>query len=288
MSADVVAIIQARLGSSRLPGKVLLDIGGRPMLGWVASRAGRARSVSKVLVATTTEPADDAIVSYCTEQGIAYARGSQFDVLDRYYRAAKSANAGIIVRITADCPLLDPDLVDNVVETLLARGPKNALPTNLASNLKLSFATNRLPPPWKRTYPIGLDAEACTFEALSRAWTESTEPQQREHVMPYLYEGVRLGPSRAGVSVGLTPRGFVVAVLDHGEDLGHYRWTVDTPEDLEFVRQIYAHFRDRDDFAWTEVLELVKAQPGLTQINAAVPHKNLGDVDRRAPGMTTR
>jgi spore coat polysaccharide biosynthesis protein SpsF len=124
------------------------------------------------------------------------------------------------------------------------------------------FAANRLPPPWHRTFPIGLDTEVCTFAALERAWKKATKPHQREHVMPYLYE-------REGR--------FRVLRIDHEPDYGHLRWTVDTLEDLEFVRQVYAFFGGRDDFSWLDVLELIENKPELMEINAGVRHKALLD-----------
>ena len=152
----------------------------------------------------------------------------------------------------------------------------------------LSFVANRLPPPWKRTYPIGLDTEVCTFQALETAWKGATEPQQREHVMPYFYEGAQLTAIGPNLSAGVTPRGFKIALLSCERDLGGCRWTVDTPEDLEFVRRVYRHFEGRDDFSWTDVLQLIVAQPELASINAGVHHKTLGEVDERAPGFDGR
>jgi spore coat polysaccharide biosynthesis protein SpsF len=146
------------------------------------------------------------------------------------------------------------------------------------------FVCNRLPPPWRRTYPIGLDVEACTFSGLKRTWAEAREPQHREHVMPYLYEGVELSPISCHRSEGISPRGFRIALLNHTTDFGGYRWTVDTPDDLEFIRQVYSRFDGRDDFGWKEVLALVHNEPQLMQINARVKHKSLKDIDERAPG----
>jgi len=247
-----VAIIQARMGSSRLPGKVLKDLGGRPMLVWVVERARRARLVDAVVVATTVEPADDPIEALCQERGYACWRGHPYDVLDRYYQAARHYQAEIIVRLTADCPLLDPGLVDATVQALLDQGA--------------DFAANRLPPPWHRTYPIGLDTEVCTWEALERAWREAQAPHHREHVMPYLYE---------------QPGRFRVVILDAEEDFGHLRWTVDTPEDLEVVRRLLDLLGKRDDFTWRDVLALWQAHPELAAINAGVSHHSYQDVDSR-------
>jgi len=264
----VIAIIQGRMSSSRLPGKIMADIAGQPMLQRVFIRTSRAATVTETIFATTTDPSDDPVAEYCDFSGIPFTRGSLFDVLDRYYQAAKGAKADVVVRITADCPVIDPELIDNVVHTLVKD--------------ECDFACNRLPPPWHRTYPIGLDVEACTFKVLAKAWKEAREPQHREHVMPYFYEGVELSALNRQLSTGTSRRGFEIAVLNHTTDFGDYRWTVDTPEDLEFIRRVYARFGERDDFTWKEMLDLVHDEPGLMEINAGVRHKTLKDVDKRA------
>ena len=255
-SQKVVAIIQARMGSSRLPGKVLLDIAGEAMLARVVKRCQRALSVDLVVVATSDEPADDAVERFCLEQDYLFFRGSLHDVLDRYYRAARRFEAAIVVRVTADCPLIDPVVIDQVVDALFGGQPAP----------QWDFTANRLPPPWKRSYPIGLDVEVCTFTALEQAWKEAKEAHQREHVMPYLYE---------------QEGRFRVLVLDHIPDFGHLRWTVDTPEDLALVRQIYAHFSGKDDFSWLEVIDLFHREPELAEINASVTPKLVDEVDER-------
>ncbi len=254
----VVAIIQGRMSSSRLPGKVLKEIGGEPMLGWVVERTRRAACVDEVVVATTVEPSDDPIAGFCAGQGIACYRGDLFDVLDRFYQAAGRHRADVIVRITADCPFIDPGLIDQTVQALLGSGS--------ADSPEYDFAANRLPPPWKRTYPIGLDVEVCTYSALARAWKEAAQGYQREHVMPYLYE---------------EPGRFRVRVLDWERDAGALRWTVDTPEDLILVNLVAARFPGRRDFSWLEVLDLFEREPELARVNAQVHHKTAFDVDER-------
>jgi spore coat polysaccharide biosynthesis protein SpsF len=270
----VIAIIQGRMSSSRLPGKILADIAGQPMLQRVFARTSRAATVTETVFATTTDPSDDPVAEYCDFSGIPFTRGSLYDVLDRYYQAAKETRADIIVRITADCPVIDPALIDDVVNVVISN--------SVNGNWEFDFAANRLPPPWSRTYPIGLDTEVCTFAALERAWKEAKEPQHREHAMPYFYEGVELTTIHRTLQTGLSPRGFNIALLHHTTDFGEYRWTVDTPEDLEFMRQIYARFDGRDDFTWKEVLDLVHDEPELMKINAGVQHKTLKDIDKRA------
>lgn len=247
-----VAIIQARMSSSRLPGKVLKEAGGRPLLSRMVERVRRAQLVNETLVATTVDSSDDTIVQFCEAEKIAYFRGDLMDVLDRYYQAALAHHADIVVRLTGDCPLIDPDLVDETIRALLTQ---NA-----------DFACNRLPPPLTRTYPIGLDVEVCTFQALAHAWREAKEKHEREHVMPYLYE---------------VPGRFKLVKIDYPQDYGHLRWTVDTPQDLEFVRAVYAKLDNRNDFTWLDVLQVVKSNPELEEINAGVAHKTMFDVDER-------
>ena len=169
MTENVVAIIQGRMSSSRLPGKILADIAGQPMLQRVFIRTSRAASVSQTVFATTNDSTDGPVAEYCDFSGIPLTRGSQFDVLDRYYQTAKETKADVVVRITADCPVIDPELIDNVVNTLLED--------------EYDFVCNRLPPPWSRTYPIGLDVEACTFKVL-HIFTRFSNNQKWRHPCP--------------------------------------------------------------------------------------------------------
>jgi len=251
-NAKVVLIVQARLSSSRLPGKVLLDLGGKPVLAWMVDRCRRAKQVDEVVVATTVDPRDEPIVRLCQERAWSFFRGSEFDVLDRFYQAARCFQAGVIVRVTADCPLIDPRCIDQVVEEFFASGA--------------DFAANRLPPPWSRTYPIGLDTEVCSFAGLERAWKEASRKFEREHVMSYFYD---------------QEGRFKLRVLNHDPDYGHYRWTLDTPEDLVFLREVVRRFAPRVDFTWEEVLALVQREPALSAINSSVQHKTGLDVDQR-------
>jgi spore coat polysaccharide biosynthesis protein SpsF len=261
MLPRIVAIIQARRSSTRLPDKVLLDIGGKPMLARVVERARRARRLDEVVVATSVDPLDGAIEALCLEYGYPCYRGSLHDVLDRYYQAARWYHAQVVVRLTGDCPLIDPGLIDEVVDKFLGNQVDQALPYD--------FAANRLPPPWHRTFPIGLDVEMCTFQALEIAWKEGNLPYQREHVMPYLYEQ----ESR-----------FRVLVINHEPDYGDLRWTVDTPADLELARQIYARFSNKDDFTWLEVLSLFAREPQLAEINAQARQKDYRQVETPSRG----
>jgi len=236
---QTVAIIQARMGSSRLPGKVLLDLAGKVMIQHVIERTQRAQTLDSVIVATTTDPSDDAVASFAASIGIPYTRGSLHDVLDRYYQAAKTHQADVIVRITADCPVIDPAVIDQTVKLITDPRSPNT-----------DFACNRLPPPFSRTFPIGLDVEVCTFSALERAWKQSTETFHREHVMPFLYENTTFDshsqftlPHSYFVRHGTSQRNFRIAQLHHQPDYGALRWTVDTPEDLAFIREIFARLK---------------------------------------------
>ena len=263
MPQRVIGIIQGRMSSSRLPGKILADIAGQPMLSRVYVRTSRAATVTETVFATTTDSSDDPVAEYCDFGGIPFTRGGLHDVLDRYYQTAKEFKADVVVRITADCPVIDPMLINDCVNTLLEGS--------------YDFACNRLPPPFGRTYPIGLDTEVCTFAALEAAWKDAKETFHREHVMPYLYEGVELSSISRQLSEGVSPRGFRIAQLHHTTDFGNYRWTVDTPEDLEFMRQLYTRFNERDDFTWKDILQVVHDDPELASINSTVRHKTLYD-----------
>jgi spore coat polysaccharide biosynthesis protein SpsF len=260
----ILAIIQARMGSTRLPGKVLLDIAGKPMLQWVFERSRLAKTVDEVVVATTTDPADDPVADFCWDRRYVFTRGSVHDVLDRFVRTARRLKADVVVRLTADCPLIDPGLVDETVRLL---------------GSSLEFAANRLPPPWGRTFPIGLDVEVATMEALGRATEETSEKHHREHVMPYFYDDLPPGPLEGGKTY-TTPRGFRIAQLHHTEDHGAVRWTVDTSEDLAAVRLLAERLPPA--FNWLDALKIWQSDPALAALNAGVLHKTAHDIDPRA------
>ncbi len=230
-----VALIQARMGSSRFPGKVLEDLAGRPMLWHVVNRVRRAKSVDKVVIATTDQDTDDPIAKFCEQEGVACFRGSEQDVLDRFYQAARANGADVVVRITADCPLIDPSVIDKVLAHF-ARGD-------------CDYACNII----RYTYPDGLDTEVFSFAALERTWREAAKPSEREHVTPYM----RTGKFRTANVESQTP------VLPD-----KYRWTVDHPADLEFVRTVYAAFSKNGEFGFEEVFDLLKERPDLATIQA--------------------
>jgi spore coat polysaccharide biosynthesis protein SpsF (cytidylyltransferase family) len=238
----VVAIIQARMGSSRLPGKVLMDIAGMPMLQHVVRRVQQSRSLDAVVVATTTGTADDAVAEAVTAWGCPVLRGQEDDVLDRYRQAAAASDADCIVRVTADCPLIDAQVIDQVLAAFWADPP-------------VDYASNTL----ERTFPQGLDVEVTSRQALEAAWQEADAPYQRAHVMPFLYDH---------------PTRFRLRSVTGPESLAHLRWTVDTAADLDLVRAIYDRL-GRVDFGWQEALAVVQADPGLTALNAHVRQKAL-------------
>lgn len=240
----VVAIIQGRMGSTRLPGKVLLDLAGEPMLARCVDRTRRAQTLDEVVVATTVQPADNAIVRLCAERGRPCFRGSEEDVLDRYYRAAVAHQADIVVRITSDCPLIEPKIVDRVVREFLDLQPG------------VDYACNVLP---RRTFPRGLDTEVMRFDVLEQAWREDLNPAWREHVTPYIQRNPDL---------------FRIHGVSNKVDYSHMRWTVDTPEDLDFVRRIYDHF-GHDRFSWREVLAALEQHQEWLEINRHVQQKTV-------------
>jgi len=237
-----IAIIQARMGSTRLPGKIQADLLGEPMLYRVVTRVQRARSLDDVVVATTVEPGDDGVVAMAERYGWQVFRGSQDDVLDRYYGAAGRFDADVVVRITSDCPLIDPGHVDEVVGTFLERQDE------------LDYLCNFYE---RRTYPRGLDTEVFHAAALERTWREARTTACREHVTLYMREPAS---------------GFRCAGVFHAEDLSALRWTVDTAEDLALVRWVYESF-GCDDFTWRDVLDLVERHPDEAAVNAHVQQK---------------
>lgn len=241
-SLKIVAIIQSRMGSSRLPGKVLMDIGGETVLARVVRRSRRSRLTDATVVATTELSGDDVIVKECQRLGVSCFRGMAENVLDRYYHAALEYSARLVVRLTSDNPLVDPDLIDETVMTILKSDA--------------DYANNRSP----RIYPQGLDAEVFTFAALERAQREARRPDELEHVTPYFYGH---------------PEIFQCVGVKRSFDFSHHRWTLDTPEDLQVIREIYERLGNRDDFSWAEALAAVENGAQLASMNSHVVQKTL-------------
>jgi glutamate-1-semialdehyde-2,1-aminomutase len=232
----ILAIIQARMGSTRLPGKVLADICGKPMLWHVWNRVRAVPSVDKTVVATSVNQADDPVVDFCMRHEIEYFRGNEADVLDRFYQVAKHVGADIIVRITADCPLLDPQVVNRVVSVFLGGD--------------YDYVSNTL----RYTYPDGLDTEVLTFAALEAAWGQAKRATEREHVTPYVRTSGRFRLMNVENAVDLSARGF--------------RWSVDETRDLDFVRAVYARLGGNGRlFDLSDVTNLLDQEPDLAKIN---------------------
>ena len=235
-------IVQARMGSTRLPGKVMMDLGGATVLARVVQRLRRASLIGELIIATTFDPADDVIVEECKALGVAFFRGEVRDVLDRYYRTALHFGAEVIVRITSDCPLIEPEVTDRVIDTFLEQRP--------------DYASNAV----QRTYPRGLDTEVFTFDALKRTWQKAQRPYQRSHVTAYIYEN---------------PEQFKIVSVTGDADYSWQRWTVDTPDDLRFIREVYELMGNDPDFYWRDVLSLLHRRPELLELNSHVMQKAL-------------
>ena len=232
----IVAIVQARMGSSRLPGKTLRPILGQPMLALLLERVSRARTLSRVVVATSKSAADDEVAAFCAGSGYECFRGHPDDVLDRMYRAAEHFGADHVVRLTADCPLLDPAVIDRVVYAHVEGAH--------------DYTTNTL----RYTYPDGLDTEVVTFAALERAWQEARLPSEREHVTPYVRNHPEL---------------FSLHNVEGDVDASGLRWTVDEPDDFAFVTRVYeALYPSKPDFDWHDVLAYLERDPAVAAINA--------------------
>jgi spore coat polysaccharide biosynthesis protein SpsF len=243
----VVAIVQARMRSTRLPGKVLEDLAGEPMVAHVVTRARAATLVNEVVVATSDRPADDAVVALCAARGWASFRGSEEDVLDRYYRGAQAYDAAHVVRVTADCPLLCPVQLDRVLVLHLESG------ADYTHNITV----------WGSEMPLGTGAEVFTAAALATSWRDGHEPHHREHVDEYVGEH----PELFRIERVLAPPGLRRPGL---------RLTVDTPEDLELVREVYVRLkRPGDIIDLVDVVRLFDEEPKLAAINADVRQKTI-------------
>lgn len=229
----VVAIVQARMGSTRLPDKVMKPIGGVPMIELLLARLAKSKQIDQIVLATSTDERNTALVEHVQNLGYTCVRGSENDVLDRYLVAAQQAQADVVVRITGDCPLIDPTLVDQVIAQFKAQG--------------VEYLSNIAP----ASYPDGLDTEVFTLQALERAGRESQDPFHHEHVTPYLRK----------------PGMYKTGAMQHSEDLSGLRWTVDEPADFDVVSQVFAYFAPNIHFSWTEVLGLQSSQPELFAAN---------------------
>lgn len=231
-----LAIVQARMGSTRLPGKSMMSLAGKPVLWHVVDRLRFCRRLQAVVVATTTEIEDDAIEQWCCENRVKCYRGSKLDVLDRFYHTAVFYQAKAIIRITADCPVIDPFIVDEVVQGFLEGG----------------YDVYGL----GGEFPDGLDCEAFSFRMLELAWSQATLASEREHVTPYLYK------QKEHCKIGH---------LAKFRGLHHYRWTLDEPPDLQFLEAVFHHLYKEDrPFVTQDILTLMEHHPELNHINRGI------------------
>jgi spore coat polysaccharide biosynthesis protein SpsF len=243
----VEAFVQARMGSTRLPGKVLMTVLGRPLLDYLNERLGQSEQIDDFAVLTTDLPIDDPIESFCHDKKIRCFRGSENDVLDRYTQAALQWKPDGIVRVTADCPLIDPEIVDEVVGRFKARYPA------------IDYVSNTL----ERTFPRGLDVEVVSFPALEKCDLGARKPEEREHVTPYLYRN---------------PKKFRLENVSSTPSWAFHRWTVDTQEDFALVsRIIEALYPTNPHFRLQDVLTLLSQHPDWVLLNAHVEQKNLSE-----------
>lgn len=237
-----VVIIQARMTSTRLPGKVLMKVEGRPLLHHQIARLRRAENVDRIAVATTVNDSDQPVADLCRDLGVMVFRGAEKDVLRRYYEAALEFQADVVVRITADCPLLDPAVADRVIRYFL-------------THPEADYASNVL----QRTYPRGLDTEVLSFSALERCHLQAVRPEDREHVTLY----IRNNP-------GL----FKTVNVAQSRDLSHLRWTVDTADDFRFISRVFELlYPSQPEFGMEDVVRLLERHPDLAGINAHVQQK---------------
>lgn len=229
----IIAVIQARMGSTRLPNKVMKQVNGVPLIELLIKRLSGAKLVNQIMLATSTDDKNIPLVNHVRSLGYDVFQGSENDVLSRYYHAVKDIKPDAIVRITGDCPLVDPKIVDQIIETFLEK--------------KVDYASNTIKP----TYPDGIDVSMASFQALERAYNEATSDFDREHIMPYIRN----------------PEKFKLANVEYEEDYSKERWTVDEPEDFEVIQNVFNHFHPRIDFSWLEVLQLLNDRPELFAAN---------------------
>lgn len=231
----ITAIIQARFNSQRLPGKVLLPLGGKTILENVVERVSKAKKVNQVIVATSVNSSDDKIADLCESRNLTCFRGDLDDVLSRFYEAAKKFEAKNICRITADCPLIAPELIDQAVEAF-EEGKYDYI------------STGRI----ESTFPDGLDTEIFTFEALEKAFKEAKLSSEREHVTPYIWKN---------------PDKFNTHTLNNNEDLSNIRLTVDESEDYELMKKIYEQVKD---LKWQEVVRFLLKNKEYLKLNEKI------------------
>jgi spore coat polysaccharide biosynthesis protein SpsF len=234
-------IVQARMTSTRLPGKVMLPLAGEPMLSRLVQRLRRVQRADGIVIATTKNVTDDPIASLCNTLGVPCHRGSELDVLSRYAEAARLHGADTVVRITSDCPLIDPALIDRAIADYAEGGS--------------DYVSNMLPPTW----PYGMAVEVFIAAALYQADAEATQPAEREHVTPFIY---------------WQPERYRLRNVASPVNLSHHRWTVDTPEDYQLVRQLFETLHPTvPNFTQTHILSLIEAHPEWLAINQHIEQR---------------
>jgi spore coat polysaccharide biosynthesis protein SpsF len=239
----VLIIVQVRMGATRFPGKPMKQVKGKPLLNYLIERVIAAKLADQVIIATTTEKQDQEIVQLCDKAQISLFTGSEHDVLDRYYQAAKEFKADAIVRITGDCPLIDPQVIDEVIEYYLNHFPQ------------FDYVSNMLKP----SYPRGMDVEIFSFQTLAKANKEASAPEEREHVTLYIYEH---------------PEQFSLGNVEYKENLFHYRWTVDTEEDFKLVSLLLSALSEKKPhYTLEDLSELMKQHPDWLLINSHIKQK---------------
>jgi spore coat polysaccharide biosynthesis protein SpsF len=245
MNFKVVIIVQARMGSTRLPGKHLKQILGRPMLSFLIERLRRVKKAQEIIIATTDQLIDEKIIKVCKEEKVNYFRGDEENVLDRYYQTAKKFKAKIIVRITADCPLIDPEIIDRTINVFLDNYPK------------FDYVSNSL----NHTFPRGMDVEVFSFESLKKVVKWGMSSEEKEHVTPYYYRH---------------PEKFSLENVENEKNLSSFRLTVDTPEDFFLISKIIQELYPLNpNFTLVDILNLLAKHPDWLVINSKVQQKKL-------------
>lgn len=240
-------IVQARMTSTRLPGKVLKEVLGKTLLEYLIERLRRVKLADGIIIATTINQTDQPIVDLCRKLNVTVTRGSEHDVLARYHEAAKLHHADVVVRVTSDCPAIDPAVIDEVLGFY-------------RSHLgEYDYVSNSL----TQSFPYGMAVEVFTFNSLEEAAREATTEPEREHVSPFLYT---------------RPERYRIGQVVYPQDISHHRWTVDTPEDFELIRRIIESlYPEKPEFDIRDVLALLAQHPDWVQINAHVQQKKLGE-----------
>ncbi|WML46079.1 glycosyltransferase family protein [Neobacillus sp. PS3-40] len=244
----VIAIIQARMGSTRLPGKILKEVLGKPLLEYQIEQVRNSKQIDEIVIATTTKDTEQPIIDLCGRLLVPYYRGSEEDVLSRYFEAAQQSHAEIIVRLTSDCPLIDPNVIDEVISHYIKNFPI------------YDYVSNTI----ERSYPRGLDVEVFSMQALEQSFKKAKDTVCREHVTPYIYQHTNL---------------FNLGYVKNDLDLSKYRLTVDTEEDFKLVDQLIKELLKRDNkyFTLRDIIDVMQENPEWLFINSHIEQKKLNE-----------